>query len=419
MNQDMEQVLQKYAKERGISIEQLEKEFEKLEAKGEIGFGYLRKIIPSEIQNQKDARTLFRMIAQQGEFSDSDEYIESFPNLSATNESEIRRKFSNYVLTRERLQRKNILITPEIWHTLVENPKECMSGRFLKKSVDYSRMQITFSQIYKLPNLENLDGSISHRNNCDALILRTIQFDFLNDSNTYDEGVAHRLRKIDVERMSRYFSAFMSLADERYINNIYEIAECCLDFSIHEHYLPYGFSAEGLKKAVLLMRYDHCSDRHINSILPKYYNMTYANSVALPHFHFNEGLGQVYKLLTKDGKENFGSGFAISVPDLVGYLNQLKAAKSLPQQERDLLLNNDFGMPFLNLMCKDSNGRKTLDDCRRVAMNLCVGNFVEDKSHELQQAYDLINIVNGTDQPSLEEFDIISKQKHNNSEREH
>lgn len=166
------------------------------------------------------------------------------------------------------------------------------------------------------------------------------------------------------------------------------------------------------------MRYDHCSDRHINSILPKYYNMAFANSVTQPHFHFNEGLGQVYKLLTKSGKENFGSGFAIAVPDLIGYLNQLRVAKSLPQQERSLLLNNDFGMPFLALIQKNEQAGAIWKGLRESAINMYIGNLVENRQQELKQAYKFLNIVDGVEQPNLEDFSIISKQKYNNHERE-
>ena len=417
MDQERSELLQKYAEEKGISIEELEKELDKLDKRGELGFGYLKKIIPSEIQNQKDARSLFRMVAQEGNFSDSDEYIETFPIVQTLKHGELGRRFSNYTLTRERLQRRNVLITTEMWHVLVENPKECISGKFLKKSVDYGKEQITFSQLFKLANLENIDESISHRENCDALILRTIQFDFLNDSKMYEEGRPMRLNKSELQKMSAYYDKFLMLADEQYINNIYEIADNCWDFSIHEYYLPYGFSREGLKNAVLLMRYDHCSDRHINSILPKYYNMSYSTSVTLPHFHFNEGLGQVYKLLTKDGQGNFGSGFAISVPDMIGYLNQLKVARTLPQQERDLLLNNDFGMPFLT-MRKQGYALSEWKHLQSSATNMTITNLVGDNRRELQQAFNFLNLVNRNETTNLEDFGIISKHKNNDTERQ-
>jgi len=323
MDQERFKMLQKYATEAGISVEELLKQLDDLEKRGEIGFEYLKKIIPSEIQSQEDARSLFKMVAQEANFSDTDEYIETFPHLPPINHSEIKRKFENYAITRGRLQNRNIMISPEMWHTLVENSKKCITSKYLKKTVDKNKGQIMFSQLFTLPNLETLDDTISHRKNCDALILRTIQFDFFNFSNDYEEGSLKKIHQIDTLKLSWFYDAFIKSANQNSFNNIYEIAEKCLDFSIHEYYLPFGFSFEGLKKAVLLMRYDHCRDKHINSILPKYYGSAFKPSVSDPHFHFNEGFGQVYKLLTKKGQANYGSGFAIGIPELVTYLNKL------------------------------------------------------------------------------------------------
>lgn len=412
MEQKRLEMLQQYAAKAGISMEELHYQLDKLENNGELGVGYLKKVISSDIQNQMDARSLFRMAAQEGEFSDTDVYLETFPNLPSIDYLDIRRKFETYAINRGRLQQKNIMITPEMWHILVENPKDCISGKFMKKTVDKGRGQIMFSQLFALPNLESLDSSIAHRKNCDALILRTIQFDFFNVSTDYEEKTEKRFTKEEVQNLSRYYDNFIRDADETMFNNIYKIAEDCLDFSIHEYYLPYGFSLQGLKNAVLLMRYDHCSDKHINSVLPKYYNSAYNNSITQPHFHFNEGLGQIYKLLTKNGQGNFGSGFAIGAPDLVGYLNKLTGKKELTGQERSLILNNDFGMPFLAMMrrdCGNATGRS--ETLRKMAIDVCMGNFTGAKNIELAQAYNFLNVIDGLPSTNLEDFTIISKQK--------
>jgi len=245
MDQERFKMLQKYATEAGISVEELLKQLDDLEKRGEIGFEYLKKIIPSEIQSQEDARSLFKMVAQEANFSDTDEYIETFPHLPPINHSEIKRKFENYAITRGRLQNRNIMISPEMWHTLVENSKKCITSKYLKKTVDKNKGQIMFSQLFTLPNLETLDDTISHRKNCDALILRTIQFDFFNFSNDYEEGSLKKIHQIDTLKLSWFYDAFIKSANQNSFNNIYEIAEKCLDFSIRQYNLPFGFTLEG------------------------------------------------------------------------------------------------------------------------------------------------------------------------------
>ena len=422
MNQERFEMLKKYALQAGISIDELIAQLDALEQKGKLGFGYLKKLATSQLLNQTDARSLFRMTAQEGSFSSSDEYLETFPNLPPFNYANTIRKFQNYVITRNRLQHRNIMITPEMWHTLVENQKVSITSNFFKKTVDPIRGQIMFSQLFMLPNLEVLDSSISHRKDCYGLILRTIQFDFLNSSSDYEDGKSIKFKEADLENMAKNYDLFIKCADQTAINNIYDIAEKCFDFSIHEYYLPYGFSLSGLNKAVLLMRYDHCRDKHKNSVLPKFYDKVYTPSVVQPHFHFNEGFGQIYKMLTKNGQGNFGSGFAIGLPDLIAYLNDLKALDTLPKQDQKLLSNNDFGMPFLSIFaeaCKSGSTEK-ITALTDLAVDMCLGNFIGEVKLELQQAFDFFNSMDGIPAANLETFDVISNQKNykNDQERE-
>ncbi len=348
MDEKWLQQVAKWATEKGITEEELLEEFKKLEAKGEIGLTHLKNYMTGKVENQEDARTLFRMAAQEGYFSDNDDYIEVFPNLgNTTTKQKILKDFKSVRIKNDRLQKQNIMLTPELWHTLVENKKELITNRLLKRTIDLNNGQLLFSQVFKLNNLEHLDTSIDFRENCDALILRTIQFDFLNTSTSYDNKKIKKFGTRTVSKYSREFDAFIESADDDNFNSLYDLANRCKDFSIHEYYLPYGLNKEGLEKAVLLMRYDHCSERHKNSSLLKYYSMVYDPALSEPHFHFNEGFGQIYKLLTKSGQGNFGSGFAISASALHAYLNKLKNLKSLPAETRKFWKSNDFGMPFL------------------------------------------------------------------------
>ena len=186
MDEKWMQQVAEWAAEKGIPEETLFEELRKLEAKGEIGLTYLKNQMTSKVETQEDARTLFRIAAQEGYFSDTDDYIEVFPNLGKITKRKAIKDFMSVRIKNDRLQKRNIMLTPELWHTLVENKKELVTDRILKKTIDVHSGQILFSQVLKLNNLEQLDNSIDFRTNCDALILRTIQFDFLNTSTNYD-----------------------------------------------------------------------------------------------------------------------------------------------------------------------------------------------------------------------------------------
>jgi hypothetical protein len=459
MDEKWMQQVAEWAAEKGIPEETLFEELRKLEAKGEIGLTYLKNQMTSKVETQEDARTLFRMAAQEGFFSDTDDYIEVFPNLGRITIRKAIKDFMSVRIKNDRLQKRNIMLTPELWHTLVENKKELVTDRILKKTIDVHSGQILFSQVLKLNNLEQLDNSIDFRTNCDALILRTIQFDFLNTSTNYDNKKIKKFGKRTVKKYADEFEAFFEAIDVNHFNNIYKLAENCKDFSIHEYYLPYGLSKEGLEKAVLLTRYDHCSEKHKNSSLLKYYSMTYDPALSEPHFHFNEGFGQIYKLLTKSGQGNFGSGFAISVPALCSYLNKLKNLKNLPADARKFWKSNDFGMPFLKFAYdggrnstddqKDENldnsvntptggssggfggysGRsdgfsdqrdldknpneivdkdpKMLEKLNELARDIYITNAVGEPAAELQYALNFFNTLSGTSIYHLESFEIV------------
>ena len=414
--------LEKWAEEFGVSVESLIEESAKMEAKGEIGLSYLKKHLTSKVDTQEDARTLFRMAAQEADLSSTDEYIEVFPNLGKIEEHCARRDFRATQISTDRLQQRNIMLSPELWHTIVENTKTPLTDRILRKSVDRSKGQILFSQIFKLSNLETLDNTIAHRKDCDALILRTIQMDFLNTSENYEKKRIKTFKKEDMRKYSREFDAFIEAADGRLFNDIYKIADCCLDFSIHEYYLPFGLSTEGLRKAVLLMRYDHCSDKHKNSALPKHYSLVYDAALSEPHFHFNEGFGQIYKLLTRNGQGNFGAGFAIGLPSLNAYLNKLQTLKDMPAATKKLWLQNDFGMPFLAIAKQERKPMGTyitpeeqkeasvIAEMAQVTRDLYIANFIGEQSFELQRAVDMFDIINGTENSnaSLSQMEIFS-----------
>lgn len=377
--------VQQLAADKGISVDDLLEHLKKIEEKGELGLSHLKSHMTGKIQTQEDARTLFRMAAQEAELSSSDEYIEVFPNLGEQSIKTLRKTFKSLRIETDRLQKRNIMITPELWHTLVENEKELVSSLFLKKSIDYKSGQILFSQIFKLNNLENLDQTVSHRKNCDAVILRTIQFDFLNSSKNYENKKIKKFNKRNLEKYSQNLDLFFNSVNGKYFNDIYNIADNCLDFSIHEYYLPYGFSEEGLEKAVLLMRYDHCSETHKNSSLLKYYSKLFQPKLSEPHFHFNEGFGQIYKLLTKKGNNNFGSGFAIGVPELCAYLDKLKELSTLPDEERKFWESNDFGMPFLKFLNDDQiafDNQKTDQNGGEFSDKKNLERNIEEKEHK-------------------------------------
>ena len=135
MDEKWMQQVAEWAAEKGIPEETLFEELRKLEAKGEIGLTYLKNQMTSKVETQEDARTLFRMAAQEGYFSDTDDYIEVFPNLGEITKRKAIKDFMSVRIKNDRLQKRNIMLTPELWHTLVENKKELVTDRILKKTL--------------------------------------------------------------------------------------------------------------------------------------------------------------------------------------------------------------------------------------------------------------------------------------------
>lgn len=356
MDERRKQLLEEVAKKYGIPVEEVLFNLDRLDARGELGAGYVKKLMGSELRKQEDARSLFRMAAQEIDADVTDEYLEVFPNLGKIDKDAVRKKFAKLKIKSDRLQQRNIMLTPEMWHILVESPKEPLTENVFKTSVDLTTGQVVFSELLKVGNLEKLDSSISHRQDCDALVLRTIQFDFLNTPEDYESGKIKKFTKKELKKSSRQFEKFLRAATKQNFEEIYAMADSCLNFSIHDYYLPYGFSKEGLERAVLLMRYDHCYEKHKNSIMPKYYDLFFSSSVEEPHFHFNEGFGQIYKLLTTSGQGNFGSGYAIGLSNLYAYLGILNNLNSLPSERRKFVETNDFGMPFLSMLNRAIGG---------------------------------------------------------------
>ena len=454
MEDEARKRLIKFAIKYGIPVEELKAKLDRLEAKGELGAGLVKKLMGSELKKQEDTRSLYRMAAQELDASPTDEYLEVFPNIGKTDLYALRKKFAKLKIKNDRLQQRNIMITPEMWHTLVEATKEVLTDNTFKTSIDLATGQMVFSELLRVKNLETLDDTISHRKDCDALILRTIQFDFLNTPEDYESGKIKKYTKKELKKSSRSFERFLRAATKQDFDAIYEMAENCLNFSIHEYYLPYGFNKYGLERAVLLLRYDHCFERHKNSVMPKYYDLFYPTSVEEPHFHFNEGFGQIYKLLTSSGQGNFGSGYAIGLSNLYAYLGILNNLGDLPNEKRKFIENNDFGMPFLSkVQCAtrgmtevvesratnqkigsgdkpttpklakyDENGREIkyyriddnhddfgrkegpLTELNECLVDLYLANSLDSQFLEFEMAYKFMDMVGGVEPRSLEEF---------------
>jgi hypothetical protein len=161
-------------------------------------------------------------------------------------------------------------------------------------------------------------------------------------------------------------------------------------------------AVDKVEDSTLLIRYDHCSLKHKNGSMPKLYKEVYPTAVNEPHFHFNSGFGSLYKLDKSAQEFNYGVGYAIGISQLREYLDKLYNETFKDKKERDLYLNNDFGMPFLHIkkldLQKDTHYLKTIVE----ALDMLV--FTENVSSNsvaLEHAYRFINLISVTKAKTL------------------
>ena len=72
MEDEARKRLIKFAIKYGIPVEELKAKLDRLEAKGELGAGLVKKLMGSELKKKEDTRSLYRMAAQELDASPTD-----------------------------------------------------------------------------------------------------------------------------------------------------------------------------------------------------------------------------------------------------------------------------------------------------------------------------------------------------------
>lgn len=297
------------------------------------------------------------------------------------------REFLRDKLDTDKFQKNNVLLTTDLWLKAMLSPKTTIGAGFFKRSVSYDKHRINYTELSTC--------NTGHKRRLP--VLTTVQFDF--DSNpdaTISPAELVKESRVEFEEL------FTNLANSSRENAIIETADYVQDFSIHKYLVPAGVDDQSIESCSLLVRYDHCSKKHKNGSMPKLYRNVYPQSVEEPHIHFNSGFGSLYKLDKNEQEFNYGVGYAIGITQLREYLSKLYNETFKDKKERELYMNNDFGMPFLHIkkldIQKDSHYLKSIVE----ALDMLV--FTENVSSSsvaLEHAYHFINLISATKAKSL------------------
>ena len=273
----------------------------------------------------------------------------------------------------DRFQENNILLSNAVWNNVLKIKKRSDCMGYFQRLIDKNREQVNFST---LESLKTPSGSF-------ASTMNTIQFKF-------DDIFGGNARDIAKDTYEKFKDMFEKKSISMSINAINDLAGLVYGFSIHKYYLPNG--PEHLEDACLLVRYDACAQKHKNGTLPPLYRGVYPQEVCEPHFHFTRGFGSLYKLTNKMTKDEFGVGYAIGITDLKKYIDKLNNQDFANQKEKNLYMENDFGMPFLRLYLKNHRTTKIISSVL-ATMRLC--NELWEPQLHLTAAYDVVQACAG------------------------
>ncbi|MBE5739055.1 MAG: hypothetical protein E7354_04955 [Clostridiales bacterium] len=295
----------------------------------------------------------------------------------------------------DELQSRNILLTSDMWRSVVLSEKTSLTNGYFQRDVDDNNMRINYSDLSATP----IDGD-----RVGNVVLTSIQFDFMPEES---ENGYFNILGSSMEFNEKLFSKASESTD---VGAIYDTAELARDFSIHKYYLPEGVSDTA--NASLLFRYDHCRKKHKNGSMPPLYKCIYPAFVEEPHFHFNSGFGGIYKLTNSNESGNYGVGYAIGVSGLQAYLNKLFSGKYDSPQEEKLYTQNDFGMPFLFLL--QEKGTAAIGELLERIELLRLTIETNNPSAEVALAYDFTNLMSKTLAPELEFEGIVQDNTNSN-----
>ena len=300
----------------------------------------------------------------------------------------------------DRHQNKNILLSPELWHMVMETPKQKIGNDRFRMKIDRNNLRVNFARL-SAKTLDN-DEKIT------LPVMTTIQFDFNHNAQGRFEFV-----KYMCEAQNKFKNLLSSKKSFNYIDELVEISKKTQNFSIHEYYLPDGITTNALSNATLLMRYDRCEAKHKNGSIPKLYKAVFPDYVEEPHFHFNCGFGGIYKLTNEKETNMVGVGYAIGASGLHDYLQKLQTGEYKDKEEQELYLNNDFGMPFLQISKLDScsGGGRRLKDIADTVGALATKDLPIEQ--ELLLAYDACNMITSIERPrelTFEKETIVDNQ---------
>ncbi len=305
--------------------------------------GYTGPVIHNDfhtgLKTYQEFREAFRSTCQLA-FLDGT-YIDEL-HFNEINIERIVKLFQSTPITTDRLQTKQIYLNPDVWHEVVESPKEPLTKSL---QVVISKNKLFLSELLSITK----DGK-------SALILRVTSF---GDEKAVDSA----------QSTSQVLDTLILNNDLQSLKQINEMSKLYTDFSIHEYFLPYGFD---LESAVLLFRYDTSNVRHVNyygeleepkkqyellseQYIPTIYKIVYSPEIFESHFHFCEGIASIYKLSSNPKRSKFGEGFGISVSELASYLKKINEDKYISKFEETLYANNDFGMPFMHFPLSQRN----------------------------------------------------------------
>ena len=310
----------------------------------------LEMISSADIENQVELSQAYKSLIQDFSHQQKIKYIENPIKLSKKKVEQTVERFVKEPIHKKFLQKKNIVLSPEMWRRLMLVKKKNVLHDY-KVSVDKEEKTLQLSQL-KHTTIQSKP----------VFILRLAEIKYnTNTLATTDNLLLKAMFNVD---------SIMVSFKQSSIDDLEDMINKCSQFAVHEYYLPEGLvDEEALTQAVLLYRYERVYAKewdnlvqqagHGNYGLPYYYSLIYPRRISHErlisesHLHFAEGVGAMYRLddvSERKNKNNLNAGYALPISNLKRYLNKLINNKYINKEERQFYQQNDFGMHFLYLI---------------------------------------------------------------------
>ncbi len=309
----------------------------------------LQELISSEdIETQEELTEVYESLVQDYSHLQKTKYLTRLPVFSKEQLEQTVRRFYEKPIHAKFLQKKNILLSANLWRKIMLAPKKYVGE-------DYIVETDNDTNIVKLSQLGYLKINGKPR-----FILRNIEIKL---------PICKNEEKNLISQLSQNLSNFIATGKLIEIDELEKLVNGCVQFGIHDYLLPEGYQDdESIESAVLLFRYERVFHRandsnvntsgHNNYGLPNYYQKVYPVSISQEeltnesHMHFSEGVGAMSKLEDKSEKRNrnnLSAGYALPISKLKEYLIKIQKREFVSEEEKEFYLSNDFGMHFLYL----------------------------------------------------------------------